>query len=125
MAAVSKNLQTIGCSRHSVNSTQILKFSSSSKCGLLWWKLFWCKVGILHIIQCSGLMLSVMLQMRLYALYNRSRKLLFVVVLGFVIEIVIALVTVIRISIFDGQSPIDNSWKTDCELHCLKSTVYY
>jgi len=70
-------------------------------------------------------MLSVMLQMRLYALYNRSRKLLFVVVLGFVIEIVIALVTVIRISIFDGQSPIDNSWKTDCELHCLKSTVYY
>ncbi|KIM55844.1 hypothetical protein SCLCIDRAFT_281460 [Scleroderma citrinum Foug A] len=39
--------------------------------------------------------------MRLYALYNRSRRFLFVVVSGFFIEYVVALVAMIQTSIFD------------------------
>ncbi|KIM55839.1 hypothetical protein SCLCIDRAFT_133789 [Scleroderma citrinum Foug A] len=62
--------------------------------------------------------------MRLYALYNRSRTLLFIAVSGFVIEIAVVLVTMIRTSIIIGQSLIDHSWKTDCELYCPKSTIY-
>ena len=40
--------------------------------------------------------------MRLYVLYNRSRKVLFILVLGFIMEVVAIFVTMIRISIFDG-----------------------
>lgn len=49
--------------------------------------------------------------MRLYALYNRSRRVLFVVVLGFVIEIAVSLGTLIRITIFIGQSLIGTLWR--------------
>ena len=62
--------------------------------------------------------------MRLYVLYNRSNRLLFVMVSGFVIEFAVALVTAVQSSIFDGQSLIHNLWKTDCERYCLKSTLY-
>lgn len=45
-------------------------------------------------------LVQIILQMRLYALYNRSRRVLFVVVLGFVIEIAVSSGTLIRITIF-------------------------
>ncbi|KAL4079443.1 hypothetical protein J3A83DRAFT_1098554 [Scleroderma citrinum] len=49
-------------------------------------------------------LVHVILQMRLYVLYNRSKKVIFVVVLGFVIEVASTLVTMIRISIFEANN---------------------
>ncbi|KIM55847.1 hypothetical protein SCLCIDRAFT_280149 [Scleroderma citrinum Foug A] len=46
-------------------------------------------------------LVQIVLQMRLYVLYNRSNRLLFVMVSGFVIEFAVALVTAVQSSIFD------------------------
>ena len=54
-----------------------------------------------------GLMYSVVLQMRLYALYNHSRKIRFILVLGFIIQFVNMIVSDIRLTIFNRQSLID------------------
>jgi len=45
--------------------------------------------------------------MRLYALYNNSKRVLFILVLGFIIEIAANLVGLIQSSIFIGQLLID------------------
>ena len=50
-----------------------------------------------------GLTRSVILQIRLYALYNRSRIMLFILVLGFVIQFVDIVVSNIRFTIFIRQ----------------------
>ena len=56
--------------------------------------------------------------MRLYALYNRSKRVIFVVVLGFIIENAIMFV----VDIFSGQSLIagDIQWKLIALLDALK-----
>ena len=47
-----------------------------------------------------------------YALYNRSRRVLFIVVLGFVIEhAVTSFGTLIRITIFIGQPFVGTLWR--------------
>ncbi|KAL4076981.1 hypothetical protein V8B97DRAFT_1362415 [Scleroderma yunnanense] len=43
----------------------------------------------------------IILQMRLYVLYNRSKKILFIIVLGFIIQVVTMLVCMIRLTILD------------------------
>ena len=53
-----------------------------------------------------GLMHSAILQIRLYALYNRSRRILFILVLGFIIQTVDIVVSNIRLTIFNCQSLI-------------------
>ena len=53
-----------------------------------------------------GLMHSVVLQIRLYALYNRSKKILFIMVVGFVIQLVDIVVSNIQVTILNCQSLI-------------------
>ena len=53
-----------------------------------------------------GLTCSVILQIRLYALYNRSRIILFIMVLGFIIQFADIVVSNIRLTIFNRQSLI-------------------
>ena len=53
-----------------------------------------------------GLMHSVLLLIRLHALYNHSRKILFILVLGFIIQFVDMVISNIRYAIYNGQSLI-------------------
>lgn len=53
-----------------------------------------------------GLMRLVVLQIRFYVLYNRSRRILFIMVLGFVIQLVDVVVSNIRVTILNCQSLI-------------------
>ena len=53
-----------------------------------------------------GLTPSVVLQIRLYALYNRSRKILLIMVVGFIIRVVDTVVFNTRITIHICQSLI-------------------
>ncbi|KAL4070915.1 hypothetical protein J3A83DRAFT_3312219 [Scleroderma citrinum] len=46
-------------------------------------------------------LMHIILQIRLYALYDRSKKVLFIMVLGFIIEVATTLVTMIRMSILE------------------------
>ncbi|KAL4076990.1 hypothetical protein V8B97DRAFT_1915174 [Scleroderma yunnanense] len=52
-------------------------------------------------------LVHIILQIRLYALYNRSKRILFVVVLGFVIEVVILVVSTIRLTIFTVNNGVN------------------
>ena len=74
-----------------------------SKSGPLWWKFYLCKVGFFILFTLLGLTLSVILQIQLYALYNRSRKILFVMVPSFIIQLVAVVVSDIRASIFNHR----------------------
>ena len=53
-----------------------------------------------------GLMRSVVLQTRLYALYNRSRRILLIMIVGFIIQLVDMIAFSIRDTIADRQSLI-------------------
>ncbi|KAL4076985.1 hypothetical protein V8B97DRAFT_1938808 [Scleroderma yunnanense] len=54
-------------------------------------------------------LVHVILQMRVYALYNRSKRVLFVVVLGFIIEVSAQTVSMIRLSIFAVNSTLNST----------------
>ncbi|KAL4076599.1 hypothetical protein V8B97DRAFT_2083277 [Scleroderma yunnanense] len=47
--------------------------------------------------------------MRVYILHNRSRRVLFIVVLGFIIEVAVSLVTMIRVSIFQANNAVNQT----------------
>ncbi|KAL4076998.1 hypothetical protein V8B97DRAFT_1915180 [Scleroderma yunnanense] len=49
--------------------------------------------------------------MQLYVLYNCSKRILFIMVLGFIIEVVGMLVTEIQVMVFDGMVIFDNPSK--------------
>ena len=51
-------------------------------------------------------MRSVVLQTRLYALYNRSRRILLIMIVGFIIQLVDMIAFSIRDTIADRQSLI-------------------
>ncbi|KAL4071917.1 hypothetical protein J3A83DRAFT_2934348 [Scleroderma citrinum] len=54
-------------------------------------------------------LVHVVLQMRVYILHNRSRRVLFIVVLGFIIEVAVSLVTMIRVSIFQANNAVNQT----------------
>ncbi|KAL4076531.1 hypothetical protein V8B97DRAFT_1915453 [Scleroderma yunnanense] len=47
--------------------------------------------------------------MRVYILHDRSRRILFIVVLGFIIEVAVSLVTMIRVSIFQANNAVNQT----------------
>ncbi|KAL4076984.1 hypothetical protein V8B97DRAFT_1361999 [Scleroderma yunnanense] len=54
-------------------------------------------------------LVHVILQMRLYALYNRSKRVLSVMITGFIIEVAAMLVTMIRLTIFEVNGIFNQS----------------
>ncbi|KAL4071989.1 hypothetical protein J3A83DRAFT_2949140 [Scleroderma citrinum] len=54
-------------------------------------------------------LVQIILQMRLYVLYHRSKRVLFIVILGFIIEVTVSLVTMIRLSIFQANNTVNQA----------------
>ena len=81
-------------------------FSLFSRRVLVWYNLHLCKVGVIHTSRrCGRLTPSVILQMRLYVLYDCSKRVLFITVSGFIIEIAVFLV--IGILKYDAFGQLD------------------
>ncbi|KAL4076529.1 hypothetical protein V8B97DRAFT_2083015 [Scleroderma yunnanense] len=63
----------------------------------------------LWLLSIGTWLVHIILQMRVYILHDRSRRILFIVVLGFIIEVAVSLVTMIRVSIFQANSAVNQA----------------